>query len=110
MSMLNAAPGQPVTNGEPVTATQPSRLRRSDGEPIRVLVVDDEQTLAELISMALRYETGRCAAPATAVRPSGSAREFRPDVVVLDVMLPDIDGLEVLRRLRTDTPRIPVLS
>jgi two-component system OmpR family response regulator len=37
------------------------------------------------------------------------ARDFRPDAVVLDVMLPDVDGLEVLRRLRTDAPRLPVL-
>ncbi len=37
------------------------------------------------------------------------AREFRPDAVVLDMMLPDINGLEVLRRLRNDAPRVPVL-
>ncbi|WP_412539289.1 response regulator transcription factor [Longispora sp. K20-0274] len=84
-------------------------LRRPDGEPPRVLVVDDEPTLADLLTMALRYEGWQVrSAPdgSTAVRV---AREFRPDAVVLDIMLPDLDGLEVLRRLRNDKPDIPVL-
>ena len=84
-------------------------LRRPDGEPVRVLVVDDEPTLTDLLSMALRYEgcdVRSAAAGNSAVR---TAREFRPDAVVLDVMLPDMDGLEVLRRLRGVTPEVPVL-
>jgi len=59
--------------------------------------------------MALRYEgcdVRSAAAGNSAVR---TAREFRPDAVVLDVMLPDMDGLEVLRRLRGVTPEVPVL-
>ncbi|MGY0235508.1 response regulator transcription factor [Longispora urticae] len=89
-----------------MTAADP---RRPDGEPPRVLVVDDEPTLADLLTLALRYEGWQVrSAPdgATAVR---LAREFRPDAVVLDIMLPDLDGLEVLRRLRNDKPDIPVL-
>ena len=84
-------------------------LRRPDGSPVRVLVVDDEPTLAELLSMALRYEgwdVQQRRRRQTAVR---TARDFRPDAVVLDMMLPDIDGLEVLRRLRGETPDVPVL-
>src|SRR3954467_11366127 len=84
-------------------------LRRPDGGPVRVLVVDDEPTLAELLSMALRYEgwDGRRAGDGlAAVR---TARDFRPAAVALDMMLPDIDGLEVLRRLRGETPDVPVL-
>jgi two-component system OmpR family response regulator len=86
-----------------------SELRRPDGQPVRVLVVDDEATLAELVSMALRLEGWEIrSAPdgRTAVR---AARDFRPDAVVLDVMLPDVDGLEVLRRMRADLPTLPVL-
>ncbi|MBT2389915.1 response regulator transcription factor [Streptomyces sp. ISL-1] len=84
-------------------------MLRPDGSPVRVLVVDDEAALSELLSMALRYEgwTVRSAGDgAGAVR---SARDFRPDAVVLDVMLPDMDGLAVLGRLRRELPQVPVL-
>jgi two-component system OmpR family response regulator len=72
------------------------QLQRIDGSPVRVLVVDDEANLTELLSMALRYE-------------GWEAKEFQPDAVVLDMMLPDFDGLEVLRRMRADSPAVPVL-
>jgi two-component system OmpR family response regulator len=86
-----------------------SELRRPDGQPVRVLVVDDEPTLAELVSMALRLEGWEVRSAADGLAAVRTAREFRPDAVVLDVMLPDIDGLEVLRRMRADTPALPVL-
>jgi two-component system OmpR family response regulator len=86
-----------------------SELRRPDGQPVRVLVVDDEPTLAELVSMALRLEGWDVRSAADGLAAVRTAREFRPDAVVLDVMLPDIDGLEVLRRMRADTPALPVL-
>jgi len=82
---------------------------RPDGTAIRVLVVDDEPSLAELLASVLRYEGWEIrTAPdgASAVR---TARDFRPDAVVLDVMLPDFSGLEVLRRLRADLPHVCVL-
>jgi two-component system OmpR family response regulator len=84
-------------------------LLRADGSPVRVLVVDDEATLAELLSMALRYEGWEVRSAADGAAAVRTAREFRPDAVVLDVMLPDIDGLDVLRRLRAEIPDIPVL-
>ncbi len=92
-------------------AADPRRLelRRSDGGPIRVLVVDDESTLAELLSMALRYEGWEVRSAADGQAAVRVAREFQPDAVVLDVMLPDLDGLEVLRRLRAQASRLPVL-
>ncbi|MFC4612064.1 MULTISPECIES: response regulator transcription factor [Streptomyces] len=95
-----------------MTTTSPqgrTEMLRPDGSPVRVLVVDDEAALSELLSMALRYEgwTVRSAGDgAGAVR---SARDFRPDAVVLDVMLPDMDGLAVLGRLRRELPQVPVL-
>lgn len=85
------------------------QLRRPDGEPPRVLVVDDENTLSELIAMALRYEGWHVATAATGTAAVKAARDFKPDAVVLDVMLPDFDGLEVLRRMRVNDTRIPVL-
>ena len=86
-----------------------ANLRGPDGRPIRVLVVDDEQTLSELVGLALRYEGWEVRTAADGLSAIAAARDFRPDLVVLDVMLPDIDGLEVLRRLRADIERMPVL-
>jgi len=86
-----------------------SELRRPDGQPVRVLVVDDEATLAELVSMALRLEGWEVRSAGDGLGAVRTARDFRPDAVVLDVMLPDIDGYEVLRRMRADTPTLPVL-
>jgi two-component system, OmpR family, response regulator len=84
-------------------------LLRADGSAVWVLVVDDEATLSELLSMALRYEGGEVRTAASGSSAVRSAREFRPDAVVLDVMLPDFDGLEVLRRMRAEAPDVPVL-
>ena len=84
-------------------------LRRPDGGKIRVLVVDDETTLTDLLSMALHYEDWDVRTADTGQKALTLAREFRPDVVVLDIMLPDIDGLKVLSRLRGDGFEAPVL-
>ncbi|WP_168916456.1 response regulator transcription factor [Microcella flavibacter] len=86
-----------------------ARLTHADGSPIRALVVDDEPSLADLVSMALRYEGWEVRTALTGQDALQHGREFAPDVVVLDIMLPDIDGLEVLRRMRTDGRDVPVL-
>ncbi|WP_255467355.1 response regulator transcription factor [Aeromicrobium senzhongii] len=91
------------------TASQSSRLTRPDGSPLRVLVVDDEVNLAELIAMALRYEGWDVTMAHTGRKAVDLARELRPDAVVLDIMLPDFDGFEVLRRMRSFDPNVPVL-
>jgi two-component system OmpR family response regulator len=82
---------------------------RADGNPINVLVVDDEAVLAEMVSMALRYEGWNIATASDGSSAIASARAQRPDVVVLDVMLPDMSGLDVLHKLREDNPQLPVL-
>jgi two-component system, OmpR family, response regulator len=79
------------------------------GTQVRVLVVDDEPALAELLSMALRYEGWEVRSEGDGMSAVRAARDFRPDAVVLDIMLPDIDGLEVLRRMRGEAPEVPVL-
>jgi two-component system OmpR family response regulator len=84
-------------------------LIRADGTPLRVLVVDDEPNIAELLMMALRYEGWDVRTAATGRDAVSTAREHAPDVIVLDWMLPDVDGLEVLRRVRQHDDRVPVL-
>ena len=84
-------------------------LTRPDGSPLRVLVVDDEVNIAELISMALRYEGWEVTTAHTGTKAVAAAKDFRPDAVVLDMMLPDFDGLEVLRRMRATDPDVPVV-
>ncbi|HET7397159.1 MAG TPA: response regulator transcription factor [Intrasporangium sp.] len=91
------------------TAGATARLQRLDGSPVRVLVVDDEANLTELLSMALRYEGWEVRSAATGMDAVRVARGFDPDAVVLDMMLPDFDGLEVLRRMRAANPHVPVL-
>ncbi|MBD2760412.1 response regulator transcription factor [Yimella sp. cx-573] len=89
--------------------TNAPALTRLDGSPVRVLVVDDESNLTELLSMALRYEGWEIKTAATGSSAVRTAKEFEPDAVVLDMMLPDFDGLEVLRRMRDTDPTLPVL-
>lgn len=82
---------------------------RPDGSALRALVVDDEASLAEVLTSMLTFEgwQARCAADgASAIR---IGRRFAPDAVILDVMLPDLSGFEVLRRLRADNPQVCVL-
>jgi two-component system OmpR family response regulator len=84
-------------------------LTRPDGTPIRVLTVDDESSLTELLSMALRYEGWEVSTAASGLEAVQVARSVRPDAIVLDIMLPDFDGLEVMRRIRTEQPDVPVI-
>lgn len=82
---------------------------RADGNPINILVVDDESVLADMVSMALRYEGWNISTAGDGASAIASARSQRPDVVVLDVMLPDMSGLDVLHKLREENPQLPVL-
>ena len=97
-----------TSNHAPAIAAQP-RISRADGSPIRAVVVDDEDSLTDLLSMALRYEGWDVKLASDGQKALSVIREFRPDVVVLDIMLPDIDGLTVLSRLRADGIQVPIL-
>ena len=84
-------------------------LSHPDGSPVRVLVVDDEPMIADLLSMGLSlcgWDVVVAHNGASAVE-QGTAR--RPDLAILDVMLPDMDGLEVLERLRAHWPEVPAM-
>src|SRR3954451_18598638 len=84
-------------------------MTRPDGSPVRVLVVDDEASLAEVLASVLRFEGWEVMTAGGGADAVNAGRDFRPDAVLLDVMLPDFDGLEVLRRLRADNPDVCVL-
>ena len=86
-----------------------SSMTRADGSALRVLVVDDEVNIAELLQMALRYEEWETAVAHTGRTAVSVAKDFNPDAIVLDMMLPDFDGMEVLRKVRATSPEVPVL-
>jgi len=75
----------------------------------KVLVVDDETYLAELVATALRYEGFETQIAGTGKGALDGVASFRPDLVVLDVMLPDMSGVEACRRLRATGQQVPVV-
>ncbi|HMC80684.1 MAG TPA: response regulator, partial [Acidimicrobiia bacterium] len=75
----------------------------------RVLVVDDEENITFLLGSALRHFGFDVTTAATGRQGLDAVRTFEPDLVLLDVMLPDLDGFEVCRRMRQDGERVPVL-
>ncbi|WP_406472471.1 response regulator transcription factor [Streptomyces sp. NBC_01615] len=79
------------------------------GGRVRVLIVDDEPGLTELLSVAVTEAGWRPYPAADGQSALRVARGCAPHAVVLDGMLPDLDGLQVLRRLRYENPRLPVL-
>jgi two-component system OmpR family response regulator len=76
----------------------------------KILVVDDEDSITQLLCTALRYEGFETASAASGREALTAAASFRPDLVLLDVMLPDLDGFEVHRRLTGGSAeRMPVV-
>src|SRR4029077_17701846 len=76
---------------------------------VRVLVVHAEAGIADLVATALRYEGFETVTAGDGRAALEAVESFRPDLVVLDVMLPDLDGFEVQRRLGDRGVRVPVL-
>ena len=84
-------------------------LAQATDPKVRVLVVDDEPNIVDVISMALRYEGFEVASAGTGADAVAAFAEQRPALVVLDVMLPDLDGFEVARRLATAGDGVPII-
>ncbi|HEY3871571.1 MAG TPA: response regulator transcription factor [Actinocrinis sp.] len=83
---------------------------RNGGKPeARILVVDDEAAITDLLGLALRYEGFEVATASSGREALAGAVEFVPDLAVLDVMLPDLTGLEVCGRLRAQGLKLPVV-
>jgi two-component system, OmpR family, response regulator len=77
--------------------------------PVRILVVEDEEPLAEVISMALRLEGWEVRSVFDGASAVDDVTGFHPDVIVLDILLPHVDGVTVVRRLREEHDETPVL-
>ena len=86
-----------------------SPLSATEARPGRILVIDDEENIRFLVASALRHSGLASETAATGREAVDAVRAFRPDVILLDVMLPDLDGFEVCRRLRTDGCSTPVI-
>lgn len=85
-----------------MSVTRPDR-------PAKVLVVDDEENIRELLSVSLKFQGYEVTTAKDGPNAIDLARSVRPDVVVLDVMMPGMDGFGVLRRLRADGLASPAL-
>jgi two-component system OmpR family response regulator len=81
----------------------------SEAQAHRVLVVDDEPNIADVVSMALRFQGYEVQSAATGSEAVAAVSSFRPHLIVLDVMLPDFDGFEVARRLGARQARVPII-
>ncbi|HEX6596070.1 MAG TPA: response regulator transcription factor [Acidimicrobiales bacterium] len=75
----------------------------------RILVVDDEPNITDLVSTALRYEGFDVEVASDGRSALSAGQTFRPELMVLDVMLPDLDGFSVVRRLRSDNVPVSVV-
>jgi len=84
-------------------------VRRADGSPARALVVDDEEALADAVAFALRSDGWEVETASRGREVPLTVRDWRPDVVVLDIMLPDLDGFAVLERIRALSDEVRVL-
>src|ERR1700750_1965380 len=85
------------------------RIYRADGSPIRVLLVDDEPALTNLVKMALHYEGWVVDIAHNGREALAKSEKAGPDVLVLDIMLPDMDGLRILERVRESDTYTPTL-
>ena len=93
----------------PAILGQLPRITRADGSPIRVLLVDDEPALTNLLKMALHYEGWQIEVAGDGKEAVAKYHEFGLDLLVLDIMLPDIDGLQILKMIRESEGYTPTL-
>jgi two-component system, OmpR family, response regulator len=82
---------------------------RGGPDPARLLVVDDEATILELLAGSLRFAGFQVATAASGTEAMRAAAASPPDLVLLDVMMPDGDGFEVAKRIRSADPHVPVI-
>ena len=81
----------------------------SVSENVRILVVDDEPNIVDVIAMALRYQGFEVATAGTGAEALSQVKALRPHLIVLDVMLPDMEGFEVAERLGSQRAGVPII-
>jgi len=84
-------------------------MSQESSQRLRVLVVDDEPNIADVISMALRFEGFEVETAANGQEALAGVRSFQPHLMLLDIMLPDMEGFEVARRLGADRAGLPIV-
>src|SRR6266545_2946884 len=105
-----ASPEEAQPGGRGLTPRRDGPEAMHEGHPRpRVLVVDDEESITQLVATALRYEGFQVEVARSGRGALTAATSFRPHLIVLDVMLPDLDGFEVQRRVAADGLRVPIL-
>jgi two-component system OmpR family response regulator len=80
-----------------------------DENDVRILVVDDEPNIVDVIAMALRYQGFEIATAGTGAEALGQVKSFHPHLMLLDVMLPDMEGFEVAERLGSQRAGVPII-
>jgi two-component system OmpR family response regulator len=90
------------------TSSTDAREEGAQARP-RLLVVEDDPNIVELLSASLRFAGFHVTTATNGGEAVASARDSRPDLVILDIMLPDLDGFEVIRRMRDGGVRTPVV-
>ena len=78
-------------------------------EAHRILVVDDEPNILDVLTMALRFQGFEVETAATGEQALAAAASFKPQLMVLDIMLPDMEGFEVARRLGAQRAQVPIV-
>ncbi|HEY1597060.1 MAG TPA: response regulator transcription factor [Thermoleophilaceae bacterium] len=81
----------------------------AEQEELRILVVDDEPNILDVISMALRFQGFKVGTAANGREALAAVRSFQPHLMLLDIMLPDMEGFEVARRLGAERAGIPIV-
>ena len=84
-------------------------VREMSGDALRILAVDDEESITDLLGMALRYEGFDVQVAHTGRQALRAVTDRRPHLLILDVMLPDLDGFEIAKRLASRGDKVPIL-
>ena len=92
----------------PTTQHRAPQIAKGDGSMVRVLVVDDEHSLTELLKMALRYEGWDVRTAADGVSALDTFHDWHPDLVITDLQMPEMDGIEFCRAIRRES-ELPII-